>query len=212
MASGEREKVCAGLSSEIVRRLDIYVDLLTRWQRTVNLVAPSTIPCVWMRHVADSLQVQAAVPSAHRWVDFGSGGGFPGMVTAIVLADQPLSHVDLVESDKRKAAFLQTVSRETGVRTSVHACRIEALEPPSAVDAVSARALASLPVLIAYAEPFLLAGATGVFPKGQHVEAELTELRRDPRFAFDRVPSRTDADASLVIVRALGGSRETHGD
>ena len=148
-----------------------------------------------------------AVPDARLWVDLGSGGGFPGLVTAIVLADVPGANVHLVESDKRKAAFLRTVSRETGAPAQIHAERIEAFVPRHAadVDAVSARALAPLPQLIAFAEKFLLAGAIGVFPKGQQAEAELTLCERDRRFAIASLPSRTDDRAALMIVRARSG-------
>ena len=192
----------AGLSAESVRRLRLYADLLRRWQATINLVAPSTLPDLWSRHVGDSLQVQAAAPNALRWLDLGSGGGFPGLVTAIVLADTPRAVVHLVESDKRKAAFLRAVSRETGAPAVVHAERIERFtawfdEP---VDAVSARALAPLAALVAFSEKYLLKGAIGVFPKGQAAEAELTEAARDPRFTLSVRPSRTQASARLVIV------------
>ena len=165
---------------------------------------------MWSRHVADSLQVGAAVPAARRWVDLGSGGGFPGLVTAIVLADTPGAHVHLVESDKRKAAFLAAVSRETGAPVTVHAERIEALVPrlDEPVDAVSARALAPLDRLVALAERLLLAGAVGVFPKGRTAASELTALRRDRRFIIDSVPSRTDDHASLLIVRARPGGSD----
>ena len=202
-----------GLSSDAVRRLRIYADLLVRWQATINLVAPSTLPDLWSRHVGDSLQVQAAAPSARHWVDLGSGGGFPGLVTAILLADTAGSSVHLVESDKRKVAFLRTVSRETGAPANIHAERIEAFVPAhdAPVDAVSARALAPLDKLVAYTEKFLLEGAIGVFPKGQQVDAELTALGRDRRFALDRVPSRIQDQSSLVIVR-LAGTPTSSGD
>lgn len=204
----------ATLPADVARRLNIYGDLLLRWQAKINLVAPSTLPHLWTRHIADSLQVQAAAPQARRWIDFGSGGGFPGLVTAIVLAGEGDAHVHLVESDRRKAAFLQTVSRETGVPVTVHAMRIEdfVASHSGKVDAVSARALAPLAALVRYAEHFLLAGAVGVFPKGQQVEAELTELGGDPRFAIETVPSRTDAGARLVLVRAAGAQATIHGD
>ena len=168
-------------------------------------MAPSTLADLWSRHVADSLQVQAAVPGARRWIDLGSGGGFPGLVTAIVLAGEPGAVVHLVESDKRKAAFLRAVARETGVVATIHAERIERFVPgfDAAVDAVSARALAPLPVLVGHAEKFLLRGATGVFPKGQRVESELTELGRDHRFRVESVPSRTRETARLLLVTAL---------
>ncbi len=195
----------ADLSPEGRRRLHLYADLLRRWQPTINLVAPSTLPELWSRHIGDSRQVQAAVPQALRWLDFGSGGGFPGLVTAIVLAELPGAVVHLVESDKRKAAFLRTVSRETGAPAIVHAERIEQFSTwfDDPVDAVSARALAPLPALLAYSEKYILRGATGVFPKGQAAEAELTEAARDPRFRVTSRPSRTQATARLILVTAV---------
>lgn len=192
------------IPDEARRRLDIYADLLLRWQRTINLVAPSTLPDLWTRHIGDSLQVQGAVPDAKRWVDLGSGGGFPGLVTAILLAQTPGAGVHLVESDKRKAAFLRTVIRETGIPATVHAERIETFVPAhdDPVDAVSARALAPLPQLLGWSEKFIESGAIGVFPKGQAVYAELTGLDLDNRFAIESIPSRTDPSARLLIVRA----------
>ncbi len=141
-----RDALLAALPDDVGRRLRIYADLLVRWQPTINLVAPSTLPDLWSRHIADSLQTQAAVPNARRWVDLGSGGGFPGLVTAIALADRPEASVQLVESDKRKCAFLRTVSRETGACATIHAVRIEAFVPlhGDPVDAVSARRARSL--------------------------------------------------------------------
>ena len=200
-----REALLASVSTDVGKRLEIYADLLKRWQAKINLVAPSTLPELWTRHMADSLQVQAAVPSARRWVDFGSGGGFPGLVTAIVIAGAPDASVQIVESDKRKAAFLRAVSRETGAPAKIHAERIETFTSvyADAVDAVSARALAGLPQLMRFAERFLLSGATGVFPKGQRADAELTECQRDHRFVFSSVPSRTHDQATLLIVRAV---------
>ena len=204
MPDAQRAAVLAGLPDAIARRFDLYAALLVRWQATINLVAPSTLPDLWSRHIGDSLQVQAAAPDARRWVDLGSGGGFPGLVTAILLAETPYAEVHLVESDKRKSAFLRTVARETGAPVIVHAERIERFVPAHAgiVDAVSARALAQLPQLVAYAEKFLLAGAIGVFPKGQTAGTELTGFGRDHRFTIESVPSRTDRASSLLIVRA----------
>ena len=180
----DRAAVLATLPDGVGRRLDLYIDLLLRWQGTINLVAASTLPKVWTRHVADTLQVQAAAPAARRWVDLGSGGGFPGLVTAIVLADTAGACVHLVESDKRKAAFLRTAARETGAPAIVHAERIERFveRHDDPVDAVSARALAPLPQLVDFARKYLDAGATGVFLKGERAEAELTGLGADRRF------------------------------
>jgi 16S rRNA (guanine527-N7)-methyltransferase len=203
---GGADQALAGLADDAKRRLKIYADLLVHWQRTINLVAASTLPDVWSRHFADSLQVQAAVPSARQWVDLGSGGGFPGLVTAIVLTGVPEAAVHLVESDKRKAAFLRTVARETGAPAVVHAERIEVFVPAHAaqVDAVSARALAPLKTLVAWSEKFLLMGAIGVFPKGQTAETELTGFDHAHRFNIESVPSRIDRSSCLLIVRAAG--------
>ena len=203
MPSDPADTILAALPGDTGRRLRLYVALLHRWQPTINLVAPSTLPDVWSRHIADSLQVQAAVPTARRWLDLGSGGGFPGLVTAIVLADDPDAVVHLVESDKRKAAFLRAVSRETGAPAVIHAERIETFtasfdEP---IDAVSARALASLTALVSHAEKYLLKGAVGVFPKGQQVDTELTGFDRARRFHVESVPSQTQETARLLIVK-----------
>ena len=200
----DRDALLAVLPDDVGRRLRLYAGLLIHWQKTINLVAPSTLPDLWSRHIGDSLQVQAAAPNARRWVDLGSGGGFPGLVTAILLADAPGARVHLVESDKRKAAFLRHVSRETGVPAVVHAERIETFAPAHTepVDAVSARALAPLTTLVRHAEIFLLAGAIGVFPKGQQAAAELTALERGRRFRVEFRPSATRDGASLMIVTA----------
>ena len=167
MTDLSREAILARLPDATAQRLTLYAELLTRWQSTINLVAAATLPDLWSRHIGDSLQVQAAAPEARHWVDLGSGGGFPGLVTAIILADEPGVEVHLVESDKRKAAFLRTVSRETAAPAHVHAERIETFAPAHTahVDAVSARALAPLPQLVAWSEKFLLAGASASFPR-----------------------------------------------
>ncbi len=115
------------VSRETLERLQIYVDLVLKWQPAQNLIAPSTIADIWTRHVADSLQTQWLDPAARVWVDIGSGGGFPGIVTAILLADEPDAHVHLIESNQRKAAFLRTALRETGSTGTVHPGRIESV-------------------------------------------------------------------------------------
>ena len=199
-----REAVLAPLPEPVRQRLTLYADLLVRWQATINLVSPKTLPDLWTRHIGDSLQVRAAAPEARRWVDLGSGGGFPGLVTAILLADEPGASVHLVESDKRKAAFLRTVARETGAPVTIHAERIETFVQTHAepVDAVSARALAPLSKLVAFAQLFLAAGAVGVFPQGESAAAELTGSHLDRRFTIDKVPSRLRDGSSLLLVRA----------
>ena len=184
------------------RRLAIYADLLVRWQATINLVAPTTLPILWTRHFADSWQVLDAVPEARTWIDLGSGGGFPGLVTAVRLADRPGARVHLVDSDRRKCAFLREVSRETGAPATVHCGRIEDVLPTLApADALSARALAAFGDLLDYAMPRILSGTTAVFLKGKDAERELTGFRHLATIRMSSIASTTASEACLVVVR-----------
>jgi 16S rRNA (guanine527-N7)-methyltransferase len=165
------------VSRETEARLDRYVDLLRDWQAKTNLVAPSTLPNLWTRHISDSLQLLALAPSAKIWIDLGSGGGFPGVVLACALAETPGAMVDLIERNAKKAAFLREALRVTNSPGIVHLADIEdsvdRITGP--VDCVTARAVAPLHQLIGFAEPFVRRGAKALFLKGQDVGAELTE-------------------------------------
>ncbi|MGO9672558.1 MAG: 16S rRNA (guanine(527)-N(7))-methyltransferase RsmG [Methylocella sp.] len=191
------------LSPAALERLTIYEALLRKWQRTINLVGPATLDAIWIRHFADSIQVSDAAPDARRWLDLGSGAGFPGLVTAIRYADEPGATVHLIESDQRKCAFLRGVSRETGAPAIIHCGRIEAILPDldARIDAVSARALAPLPVLLGYAGKLIENGATGVFSKGQQAEAELTDSELTGRFSITTLASRTSPAARILVVK-----------
>ena len=187
-SSGQVVHKFGDVSRETLERLQIYVDLVLKWQPAQNLIAPSTIPDIWTRHVADSLQTQWSYPEARTWVDIGSGGGFPGVVTAILLADEPDAHVHMIESNQRKGAFLRTALRETGSKGTVHPGRIESVAKEwshGPVDAVSARALASLDLLLQLSEPFTAEGARAVFHKGQDFQREVNEA--SARWQFDMV-------------------------
>lgn len=200
----------ASLSPECRSRLRIYADLLLKWQRTINLVGRATLDDLWIRHFADSLQVPGAVPQARLWLDLGSGAGFPGLVTAILYADDPRAQVQLIESDRRKCAFLREVSRETAAPAIIHLGRIEDIVPEmtESIEAVSARALAPLETLLRYAEPLLDRGAIGVFPKGEHVERELTGAFTIGKYSIATVPSHTRPASSLVLVRRAEAGRD----
>jgi 16S rRNA (guanine527-N7)-methyltransferase len=168
------------VSRETEARLDRYLDLLRQWQAKTNLVASSTLPHLWTRHVADSLQLLTLAPTARIWVDLGSGGGFPGLVLACALAEKPGAVVHLVERNSKKAAFLREALRITSAPGIVHADGIEdivdSIEGP--IDCVTARALAPLHQLIGYVELLVKRGAKALFLKGQDVEAELTEATK----------------------------------
>jgi 16S rRNA (guanine527-N7)-methyltransferase len=168
------------VSRETEVRLDRYIDLLREWQVKTNLVAPSTLPNLWTRHISDSLQLLTIAPSATKWADLGSGGGFPGVVLACALAETSGAMVHLVERNAKKAAFLREALRVTASPGTVHLAdigdNVDRITGP--VDCVTARALAPLNQLISFAEPLVGQGAKALFLKGQDIEAELTEATK----------------------------------
>lgn len=193
------------VSRETVVRLDAYVTLLLEWQAKTNLVAPSTLPNLWTRHIADSLQLFEVMPHAKKWADLGSGGGFPGIVLACVLADDSDAMVNLVERNAKKAAFLREALRVTGGRGTVHLMDIgDYVDSVSApVDCVTARALAPLETLLGFAEPLLKNGAKAVFLKGQDVELELTQATKYWTIEPHLHPSRTAGQGWLVEIGSI---------
>jgi len=198
------------VSRETLARLDAYVATLLAWQQRINLIAPSTEPKLWTRHIADSLQLLALAPEAKIWVDLGSGGGFPGLAIACALADRPGARVHLVESNAKKAAFLREAARAAGAPAQVHAVRIEDFVENFAapVDVVTARALAPLAELLPAAYPLLKGGAVGLFPKGQDVGAELTEAAKYWSIHHTLVPSLTDPKGRIVRVTSISPTRQ----
>jgi 16S rRNA (guanine527-N7)-methyltransferase len=193
------------LSEAEQQRLTIYQDLLLRWQGILNLVAATTLPHLWTRHIADSAQLRDLAPAALRWADLGSGGGFPGMVLAILLADTPGARVHLIERDKRKAAFLQTVSRETGAAATVHVASVEAVVPGlEQIEIVTSRALAPLAQLIDWSMPLIQRGATGLFLKGRTAQEEI-DAAGQTGVDLSTLPSRTDSSGRIVSVRYKAG-------
>ena len=193
------------VSRETAARLDRFVATLFAWQPRVNLIAPSTEAGLWTRHIADSLQLLALAPEARIWADLGSGAGFPGLAIACALADTPGTGVHLVESNAKKAAFLREAALAAGAPAMVHAMRIEDFvrNAPDPIDVVTARALAPLSELLTAACPLLIRGAVGLFPKGQGVDAELTEAAKCWKIQATLALSRTDPKARIVVVRGL---------
>ncbi|MGJ0503332.1 MAG: 16S rRNA (guanine(527)-N(7))-methyltransferase RsmG [Methylocystis sp.] len=189
--------------ASIAAELAIYADLLQRWQEKINLVASGTLGDMWMRHFADSAQVLAAAPAVSRWGDLGSGAGFPGLITALLLKRRRGAVVHLIESDQRKAAFLRAVSRETAAPAVIHAERIESAMPrlTGQVDGVSARALAPLARLVELSGEALTHGAVGVFLKGEEWRDELTAVEALGSFSCESAESRTRKGAGIVVVK-----------
>lgn len=182
------------LPPEAMTKLGLYADLLVKWQKTINLVGPDTIPSLWSRHFLDSAQLFPLLPqNIHRLMDMGSGAGFPGLVLAILGAPD----VHLVESDARKCAFLREVARVTETPVTIHNARIEKV-PPLGADLVTARALAPLEKLLTWAEPHLLPGGHCLFLKGRAAEDELTQAAKEWNIATQRIPSLSDP-SGLVL-------------
>ena len=189
------------VSRETQERLEHFVELFKKWNATTNLVAPSTLPELWSRHIADSAQIFHLSPQYRTWVDLGSGGGFPGIITAILLAEQQDGWVHLVESNNKKAGFLRVALKETGARGSVHPVRIETA--PSLVgpcDAVSARALAELDALFDYIHPWVVLNGElrSYLNKGRDYEAEVQKARI--RWDFDLIRHQSSIEASSVVL------------
>ena len=187
------------VSRETMDRLAAYLALVEKWQQRVNLVSASTLPDIWMRHIWDSAQLARLVPAGTgRILDVGSGAGFPGLVLA-ALCDAELH---LVESDQKKAVFLQTVIRETGIRAIVHNKRIEFM-PLIGADIVTARALASLDRLLELLEAQLVPGTRCLFLKGARVEAELAVLDTRSDITCRLHPSLTNPKAFVVDLTVM---------
>lgn len=189
------------VSRETQERLEHFVELFKKWNKTTNLVAPSTLTELWSRHVADSAQIFQLSPQPKKWIDLGSGGGFPGVITAIFLAELGDGWVDLVESNNKKAAFLRIALKETGARGAVHPVRIEKTsELITTCDAVSARALADLDLLFEYIHPWGKNNPNlkAYFNKGRDYDSEVKKAHG--RWQFDLIKHRSAIEADSVVL------------
>ncbi len=196
------------VSRETFNDLEILVDLLKKWNKTINLVGKSTVDHVWMRHILDSAQMWQFRPqNLNTWVDLGSGGGFPALVLAILAKyDAPNAVFHLIESDARKSAFLRNVSRETSLKTKIHTCRIENAEK-IITDVISARALSSVGKLFEYSQKYLSNSTYCLFLKGQSCATEL-EIARES-WGFQSETTKSLSDGSGHILKAWNIRRAT---
>lgn len=200
------------VSRETISRLKTYEKLLKQWQKTINLVGAGTLEQTWSRHFADSAQLLDLAPlSTNRWVDLGSGAGFPGLVLAILLAEREGAHVALVESDTRKAAFLGEVARQTGVPVDIYPERIEKAATQymvGQVDAITARGLAPMPRLLELVAPYFSGSTVGLFLKGREAQSELDAANQGWELLTEQCPSQTDKEGQIILVRALRAKAE----
>jgi 16S rRNA (guanine527-N7)-methyltransferase len=201
----ELRSIAGPVSRETLERVRRFAGEFERWSGRMNLAAASQHDSLWRRHVLDSAQLIPLAGGARRWLDLGSGGGFPGAILAIVLAERPGAQVDLIESNRKKAAFLATALADCPTAT-VHARRIEAVAASvSQPDIVTARAVAPLHSLLALAQPWVSSGARGLFHKGRGYRRELDDAR--DAWRFDLVEHRSMIDPEGVILDITGLKR-----
>ena len=202
----ELVKIAGPVSRETFSVLQSFLIEFQRWNRVTNLVASSTVEETWNRHVLDSAQLRRLAPQVFRWVDLGSGGGFPGLILAILLRETPGAHVHLVESNRKKASFLQMMSGLFALPATVHAQRIEDVSAQIELpQGVSSRALASLSKLLELSEPFLYNGVTGYFHKGSEYRREIEESSHS--WSYDLIEHASAVESQSVILEISGLKR-----
>ena len=195
----EHSSASNGVSRETLAALELFSSLLLRWNRTVNLIAPRDEPRLWARHIADSLQLIPLIRQPiDRGIDLGSGAGFPGLIVALATS----TPFDLIEADRRKAAFLREAARITGAPVRIHAVRVESADLPPA-PLITARGLAPLPKLLDLAASFLAPGGQCLFLKGASIQTELTHAAAQWHMRVERIPSLTAPDASILRISDL---------
>lgn len=197
-------RVAGPVSRETYERLEAFETTFLRWTARINLASASTLKDVWVRHILDSAQLLPLAKDAHRWADIGSGGGFPGAILAILLAESPDTSILLIESNGKKASFLRSVLGELAPSARIIARRAEMViaEEP-APDVVTARAVASLAELLTLTEPWLDAGARALFHKGRDYRSEV-KLAGD-MWNLDLVehPSAVDTQSVILDIRRI---------
>jgi len=193
----------ATVSRETYAKLTAFAQLLATWNPTVNLVAPSSLPHLWSRHIDESLSLIPFLNSSDRAVDLGSGAGFPGLVLSIALG---IDYV-LVESDHRKASFLREAIRLTAAPAKVHIGRVEEFRSDM-FDVVTARAFAPLPRLISVSRHLLDQGSRYVLLKSGDIAAEIEDARRLHRFSAMSHPSTVDSRSAVVEIHLTPGQPE----
>jgi 16S rRNA (guanine527-N7)-methyltransferase len=194
-----------GASDAVVADLERLLALLSDWNARINLVSAASLGDFWPRHVFDSAQLLGLAPAARTWVDIGAGAGFPGLVLAILLKDTPGARVHLVESQAKRCRFLVEAVETLALPAEVHNARAEDLSLK--VDVVTARAVAPLGRLLAFAQPYLAKGAVGLFLKSEAVEAEIADARKAWRFTCDVSPSFSDPRGRVLKLEGLARAR-----
>jgi len=191
------------VSRETTQKLAQFVKLVEKWTVKINLISKPSVPFIWERHIQDSVQLYQHAPSGDHWVDLGSGGGFPGVVLAVMSQqDGRDTEFTMVESDQRKCVFLRTALRELGVKGQVLNARIEQIEALNA-DILSARALADLTSLVGFADQHLKKDGVALFPKGENWKAEDIDARAIWNYTCEPIPSLTNPSAAILKIKEI---------
>lgn len=191
------------VSRETFDTLKRYEQEIRRWNAHINLVSPGSLDELWIRHITDSAQLAVLKPQASRWLDLGSGGGLPGIVLATMIRDRDGARVDLVESNRKKAAFLAQMGGLLGLPVRVHAQRIEDIwEAVEIPQIITARALAPLPRLLELSAFWLERGATALFQKGRDYRLEIEQS--SARWHFDLIQHRSRSEPDGIILEISG--------
>lgn len=197
------DQIGVDVSRETMERLHVFAALTEKWTTKINLIAKSTVPDIWNRHIIDSAQVFQYAETPQHWVDIGSGGGFPGIVMAILAKElSPDTKFTLIESDARKCTFLRTAIREIDLNAYVITQRIEK-SPQQCADVVSARALGSMADLLPMIEYHLLPDGQALLMKGQTYADELDAVASNWRFDLTEYPSITNADSRILSLKRI---------
>jgi len=182
------------VSRETKEKLLQYVSLLEKWNNSINLIAPSTVPDIWNRHIEDSLQIIPLLPKEKsNIIDIGSGAGLPGVVISLCSEH----NVTMVDSDQKKALFLTETRRRLGASYDVFRDRIENIDGQT-YDIVTSRACANLTKLLELSENFLEEKSYCLFHKGKNYSKEIEDAEKKWSFALEVIPSITDNEAAIL--------------
>lgn len=191
------------VSRETIERLKEFERLVLKWTPKINLISKNSLNDIWRRHFLDSIQVFRCFDGGDCWVDIGSGGGFPGLVCAVIAKEEwPATRFTLIESDQRKCAFLRTVSRELSLNCAVISKRIESVEHQNA-NVISARALADLSTLLGFCDRHLMPDGIALLPKGETWKNEVDDARKAWKFRVEPIKSKTEPQAVILKIQGL---------
>ncbi|MHA3914908.1 16S rRNA (guanine(527)-N(7))-methyltransferase RsmG [Halovulum sp. GXIMD14793] len=189
------------VSRETTQRLNALAKLVRKWNKSINLISKSTTNDIWTRHIVDSAQLLACAPADFSsWADFGSGGGFPGLVVSCLHPEN--TGVTLVERDARKVAFLQEAKRLLSLKCNILYDDIKNL-PDLRADVISARALAPLHRLLELTQPHLKDDGIALFPKGAGHMDEVSLAKTDWKMQIEYIQSVTSTDSTILRIRNI---------